>query len=93
MISPLFMNPTYLTIVGVLTFLVIISIYDANVPLYLWLRLKLLWIQIKTFPLVFWFHPRNPLYGWMMKRRFQKVIREMAKKAEKRKTELLNKEQ
>ena len=76
----IFMNPAYLTLVGILTFLVIISIYDANVPLYLWLRLKLLYIQIKSLPLLFWYHPRNPLYGWLMRRRFQKVIKEFSSK-------------
>ena len=79
MISPLFMNPTYLTIVGILTFLVIISIYDENVPQYLWLRLKLAYIQLRILPIRLWYHPRNPLTGFLMRRRFEKVIKQMAK--------------
>lgn len=93
MISPIFMNPTYLTLVGILTFLVIISIYDENVPLYLWLRLKLLWIQIKTFPLIFWYHPRNPLSRWLMRRRFEKVIKQMAKELKEERDAQLKEEQ
>jgi len=73
----MYTNPTYLTVISILVFLVVLSIYDENVPRYLWVRLKFLSLQIRIIPLLIWYHPNNPITRWRMERQYRKMAREM----------------
>jgi hypothetical protein len=67
---------TYYVIVYTLVFFVGVCIIEPN--LLKWIELQFQWagINVRRAILIVQFHPRNFITNWMIRRKFQKIIRE-----------------
>ena len=69
----MYTNPTYLTIVGILVFLVVIAIMDENVAPWLGLQSKTLTMELRRQWLLLKMKPDLWLMKWRMKRVLKKL--------------------
>ena len=69
----MYTNPTYLTIVGILVFLVVICIMDENVAPWLELQSKVLTMELRRQWLLLKMKPDLWLMKWRMKRVLKKL--------------------
>ena len=69
----MYTNPTYLTIVGILVFLVVICIMDQNVAPWLGLQFKVLTMEFRRQWLLLRMKPDLWLMKWRMKRVLKKL--------------------
>lgn len=69
----MYTNPTYLTIVGILVFLVVIAIMDENVAPWLGLQSKILTMELRRQWLLLKMKPDLWLMKWRMKRVLKKL--------------------
>jgi len=73
-----FMDLYYLFLLS-LSLLVAACIVDQNLAYYIHLRYRLLVIGIKMKWLMMWLHPKNPWTNFIMKRRIDKLVKELQK--------------
>lgn len=66
----------YYVVVYTLVFFVGICIIEPNLLKWIELHLKLVGINVRRAILIVRFHPRNFITNWIIRRKFQKVIRE-----------------
>ena len=73
---------TYYVIVYTLVFFVGVCIIEPN--LFKWIELQLKWagINVRRTILIVRFHPRNFVTNWIIRRKFQKIIREYSQPKE-----------
>lgn len=60
-----------------LVFLIALCYLDENVSHWLILQTKLAVIRVRMAWMMFWLHPKNPVYTWQYNRRINKMIQEL----------------
>lgn len=74
----MYTNPTYLTLVGILAFLVYICIIDENAGPFLGIQFKILMLNVRRQWLLLKMKPDM----WLMKWRMQRVLKKLQKDQE-----------
>ena len=69
-------DPLYYVVVYTLVFLVGLCIIEPNLAKWLELQFQWMILNIRRTILIIRFHPRNFIANWMIRRRFQRIIKE-----------------
>ena len=69
-------HPLYYVVVYTLVLIVGLCIIEPNLTKWVELQFKLFLINIRRTILIIQFHPRNFITNWIIRRKFQRIIRE-----------------